>query len=495
MSKEILNNSDEIKNKVNNATKWSFFTEILAKIIVPLTNTILAHILLPEAFGVIATINMVISFTDVLTESGFGQYLIQHDFENEKEYQQYVDVAFWSNFGISVLIWIIIVTFKSSISSLVGSKGYEIPLVVACLAIPITSFSAIPTAVLQRMLDYRSLFFNRLAGSLTPLIVSTTLALLGFDYWSLIIGTLCSHVVKAIVLITRAKWHPHLYYSITQLKQMLSYSIWILLEAIAMWATTWSDIFIVSRALGSYYIGLYKTAQTTVTGILSVVTASVNSIVFVTLAKYKDNKKSFDEFFYSMQKKLAIIVVPMGVGIFLFQDLITYILLGSKWIEAAPFLGLWGLCMSLVATMGTFCREALRAKGLPKTSLVVQTLHLVFIIPVVLIGIRYGYYTLIKIRSFAYLEVILLLHFAARAKLSLNPMIIYKNTIWPIVCATIMGIAGAQIRNCYSGGMIGEFVIILICIIIYFLILSISTQYRNMLIHIYLGIVSKVKKR
>jgi len=472
----------EIEIKVKSATKWSFMTELLAKIIVPITNAILAHLLLPEAFGVVATINMVITFTDVLTESGFGQYLIQHDFNCDDDYKNSLNVAFWTNFTISCVIWFIIFLFRHDIANFIGSNGYDIPLVVACISIPLTSFSSIPIAILQKKLDYRSLFYNRAAGSLTPLIVSTVLAILGFDYWSLIIGTLCSHLVKAIILIIRSKWHPSFYFSFKYLKQMLSYSIWILLEAIAMWACTWIDIFIISNSFGSYYVGIYKTAQTTVTGILSVVTASVRSIIFVTLSKLKNSMDDFRNMFYTSQKKLAILVVPMGVGIFVYSKIITLILLGSNWTEASSFLGIWGLCMSLVATMGTFCREALRAKGLPKISLVVQLLHLLFIIPVIKIGVNFGYNILIYVRSFAYLQVILLLHIYVRIKLEISPRIIIKNTVWPFVCSIIMGGFGFFMQNKIGQGIMISFLEILICIIIYFALLCIRPSYKKIVI-------------
>ena len=133
------NSLERIHEKVTKATKWAFLTEILAKIIVPITNAILAHLLMPEDFGLVATINMIITFTDVLTEAGFGQYLIQHDFKNEDEFTRTIDVAFWSNLAISSFLWGIIFVFKSSISSIVGSSGYEIPLIVACLSIPLTT--------------------------------------------------------------------------------------------------------------------------------------------------------------------------------------------------------------------------------------------------------------------------------------------------------------------------------------------------------------------
>lgn len=480
-----------VKKKVGVATKWSFLTELLAKIIVPLTNFILAHLLLPEAFGLVATINMVITFTDVLTESGFGQYVIQHDFRSEKDLKNNVDVAFWCNFTVSTVIWASIFLFRFEIANLVGSSGYEIPLVVACLSIPLTSFLSMPIAILQKRLDYRSLFFNRMAGSLTPLVVSTSLALLDFGYWSLIIGTLCSHLVKVSVLIVRSKWRPHFYFSFAELRQMLGYSIWILLESIVMWATIWVDVLIVSRTFGSYYIGIYKTAQTTVTGILSVITASVNSIMFVTLSKLKNDMNEFRTFFYASQKKLAVFVVPMGVGILVFSKLITYILLGPNWDETSSFLGIWGLCMALVATMGTFCREALRAKGLPKISLIVQSLHLAFIVPVICIAVGYGYDFLIYARSFAYLEVILLLHIFVKRMLQISPIVILKNSFWPAICAAGMGTLGFVLQARNGEYIALSFLVILLCIVFYFALLMIRSDYRLIVVDLLKSITKK----
>ena len=76
---------NNLKNKVVNATKWSTITEIAAKLISPVTNMILARILAPEAFGVVATVTMIISFADMFTDSGFQKYLVQHEFKDENE--------------------------------------------------------------------------------------------------------------------------------------------------------------------------------------------------------------------------------------------------------------------------------------------------------------------------------------------------------------------------------------------------------------------------
>ena len=64
--------------KIVAAAKWSVITEVLAKLITPLTNIILAHMLVPTAFGILATIMMVISFAEMLSDAEFQNYLLLH---------------------------------------------------------------------------------------------------------------------------------------------------------------------------------------------------------------------------------------------------------------------------------------------------------------------------------------------------------------------------------------------------------------------------------
>ena len=91
--------------KIVAAAKWSVITEVLAKLITPLTNIILAHMLAPTAFGILATIMMVISFAEMLADAGFQKFLVQHEFQSDKEKQEATDVAFIANLVLSLLLW------------------------------------------------------------------------------------------------------------------------------------------------------------------------------------------------------------------------------------------------------------------------------------------------------------------------------------------------------------------------------------------------------
>ena len=226
---------DNLQNKVIKATKWSTITELSAKLVSPITSMILARLLVPEAFGVVATITMITSFADMFTDAGFQKYLVQHSFKNEEEKHNYANVAFWTNFGISVLIWIFIIIFRNEIALLVGNPGLGHVIAIASFQLLLTSFSSIQMALYRRNFDFKTLFIVRILSILVPFIVTIPLAFLGLGYWALIVGSLVMQLLNAAVLTIKSKWKPRFYYKKEIIVEMISFSIWSLVEAISMW--------------------------------------------------------------------------------------------------------------------------------------------------------------------------------------------------------------------------------------------------------------------
>ena len=107
MGKEIIDS-----RKIANASKWSACAEIMAKIAAPIVNVVLARLLNPSIFGVVASITIITSFADIFTDAGFQRYIIQHEFKNDSELENYTNVAFWSNFTLSILIYAFIFLFR-----------------------------------------------------------------------------------------------------------------------------------------------------------------------------------------------------------------------------------------------------------------------------------------------------------------------------------------------------------------------------------------------
>ena len=171
---------DKIEKKdINNAIKWSALTELLAKLISPITSMILARLLTPESFGIVASVTMVTSFSDMFTDFGCNKYIIQHTFKDDLELSKYSSVGFWTNLIISSIIWMIIYLFRNRISSLVGIPGMGNTVIIASLSLLFTSFSSIQMAIMRKNLNFKKLFKIRFIITSSVLVVSVIFVFLG----------------------------------------------------------------------------------------------------------------------------------------------------------------------------------------------------------------------------------------------------------------------------------------------------------------------------
>ena len=458
---------ENLKNKILKAAKWSAITEIIAKLITPITNIILARIIAPEAFGVVATITMIISFADMFTDAGFQKYLVQHEFKSDEEKNIYTNVAFWTNLIISLLMWGLIIIFSDQIASMVGNPGLGDVISIACSQLILTSFSSIQMAIYRREFDFKTLFLVRIVSIFIPFVVTIPLAFLGYSYWSLIIGTICGTLSNAFILTIKSKWKPKFVYSFSALKEMLSFSIWSLIEAISIWMTTWIDTFIIGSILSPYYVGVYKTSISSVNSIFGIVTGSTTSILFSALSRVQDDTAEFDKIFFSMQRLVAYLVLPISIGMFLYSDIVVKVFLGNKWEDANHVMGIWSLMSGIVIVLGHYSSEVYRAKGRPKLSFISQMMHLIVLIPICIIAANYDFITLVNMRAIVRLQAVMVHLFIMQFIIGISIKKVFKNILAPAICAIIMGIIGFVLIS-LNQGFIWKIISIFICTICYF---------------------------
>lgn len=478
---------------IANALTWSAFTEIAAKLISPIVNMALARILTPDAFGVVATLTMIISFAEIFTDAGFQRYLIQHDFRNDTELNESTNVAFWSNLCMSLFFWAIIAVFASPLAALVGCSGLGLVLIISCATIPLSAFSSIQVALYKRNMDFKTLFKVRMVGILVPVFITIPLAFYFRNYWALVIGTIFREAVNALILSFYSNWKPRFCYSIQKLKEMCSFSVWSIIDSVSVWLTLYVDVFIVGTVLNQYYLGLYKTSSAVVGSMLGLITSATTPVLFSALSRLQNNLIEFQSLFFRFQKHVALFVVPAGVLIFCFSDLVTSILLGDQWMEAGGFIGLWGLTSSIQIVLAHYCGEIYKAKGMPKLSVLAQWLHIIVLWPTVIISASHGFETLYTWRSWIRLEMVFVNLIIVYKLINFTPLSMIRNILPEIVASFPIVICSFAFSHYAGNNLLSQLVAVLACVLLYVFVINKFPAERQMVKNIVSHYIHRIK--
>lgn len=385
-------------SSIVHSIKWSGFGEIGVKLVSPVVTIILARILSPEAFGVIAICNMLVSFVDIIVDAGFSKYLIQANFKSNAEYKENADVAFWTQTIISIIIWLLILLCKDNIAIILGNPEYSNVIVIASIQLILVSLISTHTALLRRDFEFKKLFKVRISTAIIPLFVSVPFAIALKSYWALIIGNLASALVNVIILFLVSTWRPSAFFSFKVLKNMWSFSFWSMCEGLAHWTIFWIDIFIIGRIYSAYYVGLYKNSTHIVYSLIGMVTAAMSPVLLSSLSRIRNIEQS-NNLLYIIEKAFMYILLPLGIIAFFYPEFFTLIILGRKWMESSEILGLWSIMMVISIFIYSFPAEAFKSRGIPKILFLYQISYLCFIIPIC------WYFANINFWSFVYARV------------------------------------------------------------------------------------------
>lgn len=467
--------------RLRSATKWSAFSEIMAKLVVPISNMILARILAPEVFGIVASVNTIISFCDIFADAGFQKYIIQNQESNKERLNKIQTVAFWTNLAFSVALWVLIGIFVKPIAASVGCDGKEAAVIVASANLPLHAITSIQTAHLRRKMDFRTLFFSRIVTIVMPFVVTIPLALMTHSYWALIIGTIASNLGTSIGMTILVKWKPMLLFDKNMLKEMLGFGLWSMLESFLVWVINWGDTFIISAVLTTHLFGVYRTTMSMTNQIIGIVSASMAPVLLTALARQRSNMQRFKDTFYHISYLSGLLLIPMGIGIYIYRDTICMILLGKEWLDGADLMGIWGMISALAIVFNTYTGSVLVAMGRPKISAWIQLLQIILILPTVYMTARIGFKELSYARALVRIVGMLVYSCVLYRMYDISTIVLIRKYIPAIFSSLIMAWFGQWFLQQGYGTWL-NILSILACVLIYLCILLLFPSTRGAVI-------------
>ena len=389
------------------ALKWSFLAELASKAITPIVFIVLARLLTPEDFGVMSAALMVIAFSQIFWEAGMGKALIQR----QTDVEDAANVAFWVNLCLGLLIAGLLFWGAQPIA-LTFFKDPRVTAVlqVMTLQVLLAALSSVQTALLQKEMNFKKLFWVRSTTVALPGLASIPLAWNGMGYWSLVAGTLTGQFVQVIMLWRMSSWRPALSFPLNVARPMGKFGAWVGASGLLAWFYVWADSLIVGANFGIQDLGIYRVGNQFAGLIFTLIFGPVVPVLFSQLSRIGPDRKRFRTSIEKVIRILTLIAIPISVIVYQFSDPLTIFIFGDKWQGVGLVVGILALMHGFSWVVG-MNGEAYRAMGKPSLDTIVTASTLLVYLGVYFVSVKLGFDYFVWARLFLSLGA-LLLHLA-----------------------------------------------------------------------------------
>lgn len=351
----------QLRAKSVSAVKWAALTAVASKVVPPLTLVLVARLLTPEDFGVVASAMIVISFSQLLWEGGLAKTLIQRRSEIDEASQ----IVFWTNLVLASGLYALLFVTADFVATLCFRDNRVADVLrVQGLVLLLGALTSVHIARYQRELQFRRIFWLDLTTTAIPGIVALLFAYTGYGYWSLVFGTLAGNLARVVLVWVGSDWRPKWTYDRRIASEMFAFGSWVVLSAMLGWCYHWLDSLVVGARLDVHALGLYRGGGQLVMMVFNLLLSPLNPVIYSTFSRLHEEGKELREFVLRLNKIVATISLPVGAGLWLVADPLVSSVFGPKWAGLGQVIGILGMSHG-IAWIAGLNPEAYRAIGRP----------------------------------------------------------------------------------------------------------------------------------
>jgi O-antigen/teichoic acid export membrane protein len=318
---------------------------ILKKLVGLISTLILARVLVPEDFGLVAIASIVIGLLDVLAQTGAMLYLLRAD----KVTDDMVNTSWTINGILKISLTLILIVSTPYISEYYGDYRLNAILYVFATMIVLSCF-ANPGNIYHRIAqNYTPIIKLAIFGKFISVIVAISIALIYQNYWALILGQYTGAIIGTIGSYFT---HPHRPKPcLSNAKEQWKFSGWMLPQGILGYARTQLDTFLVSSIFGKSELGSYHVMKYLAFIPSAHIVLPATQPLLVELSKVKHSKEFFSKQFNISFIITMLIAVPISILMFSYSELVTHVFLGDKWLKYENILAAFAILIPASAIL------------------------------------------------------------------------------------------------------------------------------------------------
>jgi lipopolysaccharide exporter len=356
----------DLTTQTARGSAWMIAMRISVNLLGISSMVVLARLLTPEDFGVVALAGSAYVFLSLFGQFGFDIALIQHQNPDRSHY----DTAWTSNILVGVFVALGMVAIAKPTAALYQDARIEYVVYAFALLSLAKGFENIGVINFRKNLAFRGDFLYFVMPKISSVIIGVVAAYALRTYWALVIGMISGQIATLIYSHVSQPFRPR--FSLARFAELFAFTKWILGGKILRFLTSNGVQIILGRLRGPEAVGLLNLASELAYLPSSEIAAPVNRVLFPSFATIARDPERLRQAFAKVFAATMLICTPAAFGIFGVADSLVYVAFGEQWLLAAPLLAVLAL-VGLLDAINTLVEPILMARG------ALRSLSLVFI--------------------------------------------------------------------------------------------------------------------
>ena len=374
-----------LKQLAVKGTIWSGISQWTNKFLSLVTFIILARLLDPGSFGLIALAGTFLAFLNLFLDQSFSTAIIQRkDLEPE-----HLDTAFWTNIGISLILTVVCLAGAGVTANFFKEPSLTPVIRWLSLNFIVSSLNSVQSALFSRQLNFKLLAIPSLISSFSGAIIGISMAFMGFGVWSLVGQQLSGGIVSSFALWIASDWRPRFRFSRKHLDDLFAFGINIVGINILAFLVTRGDNLLIGYFLGATALGYYDLAYRLLFVVTSLFVGIISSTAMPIFSSIQDDLPRLRNVLYEFVELTNTIAFPIFLGMSVLAPGLVVVIFGEQWKASIPVMQILNIAGLLYGGF-YFNAPLIMAMGKPDWKLKLDIYRTFIYCLAFLIGINWG---------------------------------------------------------------------------------------------------------
>lgn len=428
--------TEKVKNLAFNSIKWVIAGDFMRRLITPLTTVILARLLSPTDYGIVGIATLVLALVNTLQDLGLGAALVQRpSIEDSTK-----NVVFWSNLFSSSIVFSALMIFVPLIASIFDEPRVVPVIRLMSFMVIFNAFGAIQMALLKRNFRFKNLFWLQSIPAITQLAIAIPLAMLGFEYWSLVWASFLGALLQNLFVWQQSTWRPRFFYDIKTAVSLFAFGGFVTVESLQSWLLNYGDKAILGHSSGVANMGVYVLGFSISSLLFGLIINPLLPVAYSTFSRLQNNKEELGEIYLKIVKIIASVCFPIAVGLIITSKPLVIVVFGDKW-TGLEYVICFMAIMNGINYLWQFNPDLYRAVGKPEIMPKFYLAMLIYGAPALWLAASHGLFAFSLTRCAV--ETVM---FPAQVLIVKKLLGLSNESLWncirsPLIASSIMGLA------------------------------------------------------